>query len=174
MPDTGRKVTLLGRTTQVFLRDCGPEVSEADIAVFEKGLGYRLPDDYRDFLLRYNGGYPIVTAVTGRDDDPNLPYAHGDGVRGFYKLQTPVGPVKSYERLRTPCEIEEAYGLGLPFDALEIGDDEGGNMIMMELGHPKYLIRFVDHERLDSPFATHRVLAEGFTDLLMRFRTVEE
>src|SRR5262249_53652873 len=62
----------------------------------------------------------------------------------------------------------------LPSDALQIGDDDGGNMIMMELAHPRKLIRFVDHEKLDRPFATHRVLAEGFIDLLMRFRTVEE
>src|SRR5215831_4403730 len=152
MNDPGRRVTLLGRTTPVFLRNCGPEVSEADLAAFEATLGYPLPDDYRDFLLRYNGGRPSVIAVTGRDDDPTVPYAHGDGVRGFYKLQTAAGLVKNYQRLISPREYEDAYGLGFPSDALQIGDDDGGNMIMLELAHPQKLIRFVDHERLDRPF----------------------
>jgi hypothetical protein len=111
MNDPGRRVTLLGRTTPVFLRSCGPEVSEADLAAFEATLGYPLPDDYRDFLLRYNGGRPSVIMVTARDDDPTVPYAHGDGIRCFYKLQTAAGPVKNYERLRSPREYEVSAGV---------------------------------------------------------------
>jgi hypothetical protein len=174
MSDEGQRVTLADRITPVFLRKCGPEASEAEIAAFEESLGYRLPNDYREFLWRFNGGYPIVTLVNGRDDDPTMPYSYGDCVQVFYKLQTTARAVADSERLQSPGDAEEAYGWGLPADALHIGRDAGGNMFVMELGHPKYLIRFVDHERLDEPFETHRVIAEGFTDLLMRFRTVEE
>jgi hypothetical protein len=174
MSDEGQRVTLADRITPVFLRKCGPEAPEAEIAAFEESLGYPLPNDYREFLRRFNGGYPIVMVVSGRDDDPTMPYSYGDGVRVFFKLQITARPVGAYERLRSPRDIEEAYGWGLPADALRIGQDAGGNMFVMELGHPKHLIRFVDHERLDEPFETHRVIAEGFTDLLMRFRTVEE
>jgi hypothetical protein len=34
----------------------GPQITEAAIAAFEKLLGATLPDDYREFLLRVNGG----------------------------------------------------------------------------------------------------------------------
>lgn len=34
----------------------GPVVTEADVAAFEKRLGFTLPDDYRAFLLAVNGG----------------------------------------------------------------------------------------------------------------------
>ena len=29
-----------------------------DIIKFEKEIGFRLPDDYKNFLLTYNGGVP--------------------------------------------------------------------------------------------------------------------
>jgi hypothetical protein len=33
-----------------------PPTTEAAIANYEKELGFRLPEDYRQFLLKYNGG----------------------------------------------------------------------------------------------------------------------
>lgn len=42
----------MGRKTYPKLR---PPASEADIAAFERGLGWSLPTDYREFLLLHNG-----------------------------------------------------------------------------------------------------------------------
>ena len=41
------------------LTDCGPPVTDADIAALERFLGTRLPVAYRVFLGRYNGGKAI-------------------------------------------------------------------------------------------------------------------
>jgi len=35
-------------------------ISNKDIEKFEKQLGYSLPEDYRQFLLKYNGGDPYL------------------------------------------------------------------------------------------------------------------
>jgi hypothetical protein len=44
------------------LEECGPAVSDADVAGLERFLGSRLPPEYRTFLLQYNGGRPKRTA----------------------------------------------------------------------------------------------------------------
>jgi len=39
----------------------GPQVTGAQIAAFETAFGYKLPEDYRAFLLEVNGGQPAAT-----------------------------------------------------------------------------------------------------------------
>jgi hypothetical protein len=104
--------------------------------------------------------------VLGRDDDASKPYHYGDSVRGFYGLGEKV---PSYARLRAPSEINH---WALPPRTLFIADDAGGNQFALTVG-VKPLVRFVDHESPE-PIAERRVLAEGFLDLLMRIRTIEE
>ena len=36
----------------------GPLISVAEIGQLEQQLGCTLPEDYRDFLLKHNGGIP--------------------------------------------------------------------------------------------------------------------
>jgi hypothetical protein len=62
------------KDTPVVLESRGPEASESDVASFEARLGYKLPHDCREFILQYNGGDPVVGVVSGRDDDPDVPY----------------------------------------------------------------------------------------------------
>jgi hypothetical protein len=45
------------------LQDSYDPITEADLERFEDNLGARLPEDYRDFLVKYNGGFfpPFVS-----------------------------------------------------------------------------------------------------------------
>jgi len=48
-----------------FCREKFPLAAEKQIAGLERKIGVRLPDEYRQYLLRYNGGAfkdPIITA----------------------------------------------------------------------------------------------------------------
>jgi hypothetical protein len=164
------RVRIDEKDTPVVLESRGPEASESDIARFESQLGYKLPLDYREFLLRYNGGDPVVGVVNGRDDDPDVPYQSGDAVRYFFKLPTAAGDVDEYERLLPPAEIPSE----LPRDVLPIAEDSGGNLFILELGKGAGRIRFWDHESFDEPLEQHRILADSFGDFLTRFRSVEE
>src|SRR5258708_1910649 len=47
---------------KISIEDIGPSLSEAEISGFERELGASLPDDYRAFLLRNNGGTPVRCA----------------------------------------------------------------------------------------------------------------
>lgn len=40
------------------MTDCGPPIASADVEAFEREIGYTLPEDYRAFLLKFNGGKP--------------------------------------------------------------------------------------------------------------------
>lgn len=163
-------VEIGGTRTPVVLTSRGPELSEADVESFERRLGYSLPADYREFLLNYNGGQLLVGNVTGRDDDPERPYHHGDAVSVFFSLPAQSAPVPEYEVLRAPADIP----WDLSRDIFPIGEDGGGNCFVYRLGHTKGEIRFLDHEALDEPLEQHRVMADSFWDLLLRFRSVEE
>jgi hypothetical protein len=159
------KVTVSGISTPLELEEPGPSLSEVDVDRFEARLGYRLPAEYREFLLKYNAGSPVSGEVRGRDDDRSVPYAHGDAVRTLYKLAPVQEVVPSYEALRTPNE----GAWRLPGDVLPIGEDACGNLFVLELGRRGTAVRFLNHERLDEPLEEHRVLADDFLDFTTRF-----
>ena len=41
-----------------LITDHGPKISDADISELEERIDWRLPEEYRDFLLEFNGGRP--------------------------------------------------------------------------------------------------------------------
>jgi len=47
----------------VRIENPGPAINESDIAAFEREIGYTLPEDYREFMLRHNGGKPHPNAI---------------------------------------------------------------------------------------------------------------
>ncbi|WP_394825640.1 SMI1/KNR4 family protein [Pendulispora albinea] len=169
--DPARVQVILPRgPTPVWLEDRGPRRSEGEIAAFEARIGYPLPADYREFLLRYNGGSPVVGDVVGRDDT-DAPYEHGDAVRTFLALPRRVdGPdpeVPGYARL----ELPEEHPWQTPRNILQIGDDAGGNAFMLDL--KSGLVTFWDHAS-NRPPEDRRVLGDDFFDFLCRFVTLEE
>jgi hypothetical protein len=164
------KVTVSDVSTPLELEEPGPSLSEVDVDAFEARLGYRLPPDYREFLLKYNGGIPVSGEVRGRDDDLSVPYAYGDAVRTLYKLAPAQGTKQSYDALRTPNE----RAWRLPGDTLAIGEDASGNLFVLELGRRGTAVRFLNHERGDEPLERHRVLADNFFDFTMRFMPVAD
>jgi cell wall assembly regulator SMI1 len=163
-------VKLSNQSTPVVLCDTGPQVFEDTIAAFEAKLGCKLPQDYREFLLRYNGGTPAVGTVTGRDDRPDIPYQHGDAIRTFFKLLTPGANQSGHDELK----IIEHADWPLPKSQLPIAEDGGGNFFALDLRSPTGVIRFINHEALDEPIKRHRVMADSFLELLLRVMSVEE
>lgn len=83
------------------------------IEAWEGSSGMRLPDDYRAFMTRYNGGrvYPLMFLHTAREpgDAPN-PTEHF------------VDPINDWERV---VAWREELGDRLPKESLVIGRDPG-------------------------------------------------
>ena len=65
------------------IQDRGPVISPQDIEQFEQDLGVTLPDDYRAFLLNYNGGH----IACGPCETPDGEVIGLDGEHVFYSLK---------------------------------------------------------------------------------------
>lgn len=92
--------------------------SAADIAVFEQRHGLVLPDAYRQFLLRHNGGKArdAFFTVPGWQKS-HVSYFYGIGLDGAYNLE----------------DILQQVAYFFPRSLLPIGTDPGGNEICLGL-----------------------------------------
>lgn len=94
-------------------------ISLENIKQFEHEYNVMLPKQYVDFLLKYNGGYPIESNFKISDDE-------GESlVNKFYG----IGDMKS--NLAKVFEILEGE---IPEGFISIADDPGGNEILLGVG----------------------------------------
>lgn len=144
----------------VRFEDENPPTSPARVGDFERANGIRLPESYRRFLLRHNGGAPLPDRI-------EVPGWHG-GFTGFNVFFGIDGDDDLQGNL-------DAYGDRLPPGFLPIGDDPGGSLFCLALsGGPREgQIYFWDHEdELDEEGDSRRDMgnmyrvAESIDDLL--------
>jgi hypothetical protein len=167
------QIVIGGQETPAFLEEVGPQVNLRDVEAFEVELGYALPADYKEFLLRYNGGGLAEGLVYGRDDQPDVPYRHGEAISTLLSLTPEGASLSKHDRLVTPS-VFEAYGTKLPLSAIAIGDDAFGNYFLLCNDNGDWLVRFWVHEEAELDLSEHRIMADGFLDLLMRVRSIEQ
>jgi hypothetical protein len=112
--------------TVVNIEQSGRTLSEADLAACEDRLGFHLPEPYRRFLLRNNGGRPSPDTI----DIENLP----------------GGPTDVHTLFGTD-ETEEIGGLDwyistfserIPRELVPIARDSGGNLFCISLSESDY------------------------------------
>ncbi len=101
---------------------------------FEAAVGEKLPDDYREFLLTFNGGKP-------EDNEFAIPHGKNEaGVNRFYGL---LDERQSGDLLH---ELEVMVSR-IPEKMLLIGDDSSGNYICLSLRPDTFgQLFFWDHE----------------------------
>ena len=90
---------------------------------FEQNLGTRLPHDYREFLIKHNGGKPTPNAY-------DIPNNGSSGLHHSYGLHE-----HNHADLR---EIKKTYCNRISDDLLPIFDDAFGNEICIGIGKENY------------------------------------
>src|SRR5438094_559990 len=93
-------------------------LSPEQIQAFEKRTGVTLPESYRAFLLRSNGGHPVPCKFA-------IPKWHGrfSAINVFFGIQT--GTSEDLEKQ------QERYSDRIPDSFLPIGIDSGGNRLCL-------------------------------------------
>lgn len=119
---------------QISIEPYGPRGSEVEIFAIEEKLGVRLPEDYRDFLLEVNGGYPArsgADAVRFQIHWRNQPWAASFPYASLDCLYTSSSvPEMSLARIRDDKLWSQIRGT-VPRDTIPIGRDRSSNAILL-------------------------------------------
>jgi len=108
------------------------KLSRKNIEDFEIKNNIELTNDYKVFLLKWNGGAPDPeTFMISEEEGPTV-------MNYFYSIGG------TYNNIEVYLDI---LNLRIPKDFIPIGDDPGGNIILLGISGPHYdQIYFWDHE----------------------------
>lgn len=128
-----------------------PKDGNANIDQLEIDLKFKLPTEYRDFVLEFNGGKPIPNKfkISESQEESRVSF--------FYGISTD----KDFNILRNFALFENVY----MEKYLPIGEDPGGDLICLDVsGENEGKIYFWDHEV--APPNNLYLVANSFTEFL--------
>lgn len=149
----------------------GIPISEIDVVQFEKEIGYSLPEQHRNFLLEHNGGRP-------KDN-------YHFYVPTWQYNSSLIQKLKGIDPNAPGLDLRQAHEITgdiLPEGSLIIGNDPGGNSILIGLNDlNRGKIFFWDHEkgpdaRLSSweEYKNLHFLANSFNEFFALLKVDEE
>jgi cell wall assembly regulator SMI1 len=148
----------------------GRNLSEKALVAFEKKVGTQLPNDYRDFLRRVNGGILVkemVFPIKGEESD--------SVIDGFYTL------AKSSDEFETIADALETFVLEkrMPAWFLPVAADVFGNQICLSLAEADFgTVYFWNHEQepetVTEQFDNVHLVSPSFREFLALLHPVEE
>ena len=94
-------------------------ISPTDLEKVENKVGYQLPQEYKSFLLKHNGGRPLLDAVRYKNE-------HFDFVAYFYAIR---GEMYHDDLARQIGEHEDM----IPEGYLPIAESPGGDVFCISL-----------------------------------------
>lgn len=138
-------------------------ISESAIRDFEENIGMPFPPDYREFMLKYNGGDPLKCVF--KFQDATGPYSDSI-IRYFFAFSDDYN-----ESIKHNHEI---YTLAdrVPKNILPIAEDPGGNIVCLSLaGDDVGKVYFWDHEQeglteASSTYENLELIANSFTEFV--------
>ncbi|MDB6119605.1 MAG: hypothetical protein JWO08_3386 [Verrucomicrobiaceae bacterium] len=127
----------------------GPPLSEEEVAAFEQRHKVTLPEDYRNFMLAWNGGMP----------NPEL-FGFGVAVTEFWSISKERG---NLDQMCESLDWPEAHAEGTPV----IGRDVcGSEFLLATRGDKCGTVYFLDREETLRPSTGHVEIAPSFSHLM--------
>lgn len=135
------------------------------IVDIEKLVGLNFPSQYKEHLLKYNGGQPTPN-VFSFEENGKLTDSYVDWFLAIYDGE--------YDNLRNYIGIFKIEEKRLPVHLLPIAHDPGGNLICMSCSKNDYgFIYFWDHENEvdyrisdDADYSNLYLIANGFNEFI--------
>jgi cell wall assembly regulator SMI1 len=134
-------------------------LTKEDIAQFENTLKAKLPDDFKNHYLKYNGGYPTFEYVKGAK--------HIFTINGFM-------PIK-YGTLSIEQTIEDYKKSGLIFnDKIPFAYDNGGNIFFISTNQNNYGAIFIGESEFLEDENRFYFVNNSFSEFLDSFYNEKE
>jgi len=144
----------------MLIENCGPKIEFRDIAALELELSAGLPDSYREFLLRYNGGTPTPDTV----DVPGAPGTPTD-------VQVLFGIGRSVESSDLEWNLSLVAERCIGFRVLPIACDSGGNLFCLKV--ERGVAAEVIYCDLHAPDCVSYRVAPSFEQFISKLRPLE-
>ena len=150
----------------------GSQLDDSALLAFEKKLNVVLPKDYKEFMLKHNGGKPETEWIFDFTDVNNI--YNKSIIQGFlviYPSETHNldDLMKSYRIL-----VEGGY---TPASVLPIADDPSGNIILMSIAGEDYgRVYFGDHELADpdTGYLVASAISNSFAEFVEKCKGADE
>ena len=153
------------------LHGIGEKITAEDISNLEDKLGISLSLDYKEFLLKNNGGYLddflCTNTFTETDPESNKTFSQSTNVDKFYSLEEVLEEYE--ENLDDPIIPEKFAGIAY---------DSNGNQILLcaDDSENNGKIYFANHELYDpeTDYWVLSVIADSFTEFLNSLHEFDE
>jgi hypothetical protein len=106
-------------------------IDEAILTNFEDQLGYKLPDDYRSFLLTVNGGIPALDTFYYTDPASRDKSIRKENINHFYG----IGISNDIYRVNSIQDVLNIYHRRVPSTLLPIGENYINDLICISLDY---------------------------------------
>ena len=146
----------------IGVAESAPPTTELRLKRFERTVRAPLPDDYRAFLLRYNGGHPDPAGI-----NLNL-----DGRQEYWRIHFFFGLDDQEES----CSLDWAYEVTKdtrPAGTIPIANDEFGNMFYLRHSGPNSGAVYFGPTPSDGAGVTAILVSESFSAFLEQLHTGE-
>lgn len=115
---------------KTIITDTGKSITELDIALAEKKISKKFPDEYKSFLIKHNGGRPQLSGfdIEWSDEHRDEVWVYDHSMVHFF---IDIDLDENNDATTNLFGCFDSYEGQVPSDTIPIAYDPGGNLILI-------------------------------------------